>query len=239
METGFRLFGPAHLLILGAIPLIAWAFCRAVRSSAPGKRALRILLGSFLALNELVWYAFRYSQEGFRFPEGLPLQLCDLALWLTVVASLRLVRLAYETAYFAGLGGSSMALLTPDLWAPFPSYPTIYFFLSHGFVVITLLVLTGTGVVQPRRGAVWRVFGVLNLFTAFVACFNAVFRTNYMYLCQKPASASLFDYFGPWPMYVVVGQLFALAVFWLLWVPVRHLVADGHPAGPGAPTAPR
>ena len=217
-----RLTWSVHLVILLAVLSTAAALNGLLRRRAAWRRPMRLLLGSLLAANELIWYGYRLHQQGFRFPQSLPLQLCDLTLWLTVIAALTLTPGVYEVAYFCGLGGSGMALLTPDLWAPFPSYPTIYFFVSHGLVVITLLTLTGSRFAWPRRGSLWRAFGILNVYAAAIAVFDAIFRTNYMYLCEKPGNASLLDYFGPWPAYVFVADCFALAVFWVLRLPVRH-----------------
>jgi hypothetical integral membrane protein (TIGR02206 family) len=217
----------AHLSILFTVPVVAYGLSVLLRRQAAWGRAIRISLGGFLASNELIWYAYRLHQEGFRFPEALPLQLCDLTLWLTVAAALTLTTKVYEIAFFCGLSGSGMALLTPDLWAPFPSYPTVYFFLSHGFVVITLLTLAGGHLLRPGPDGVWRAFAVLNLYAAGVGIFNAIFRTNYMYLCRKPSATSLLDYFGPWPAYIPVADAFALGLFWLLWLPFRSVGSTG------------
>jgi hypothetical integral membrane protein (TIGR02206 family) len=160
--------------------------------------------------------------EGFRFPEGLPLELCDLTLWLTVASTLTLQPTVFEFAWLAGLGGSLMAVLTPDLWAPPLSYPTIYFFLAHGGVIASLLFLVWSGLARLRPGCVWRTLCLLNAYAAVIGVFNAVFHTNYMYLCRKPSSASLLDLFGPWPFYIAAGEATAVIMFWLLWVPFRN-----------------
>jgi hypothetical integral membrane protein (TIGR02206 family) len=183
-------------------------------------RTIRILWGSFLASNELLWYGYAVGQGwGGRFPEGLPLQMCDLTLWLTVVALLTLSRRVYEVAYFWGLTGSVMAVLTPDLWAAFPSYPAAHFFLEHGGVVAGILFLAWSRQARPGAGSALRAFGWANVYLASIAVFDAFFHTNYFYLCQKPIHASLLDYFGPWPWYVAVGDVFALVLFVLLSLP--------------------
>jgi hypothetical integral membrane protein (TIGR02206 family) len=217
----FNLFGPAHLLILISVPLLAWGLGQWALRGKRAARSIRYSLAAFLAVNELIWYVYRIHTEGFRFPNALPLNLCDVMLWVTVLAACTLRPLAFETAYYAGLAGMSMALLTPDLWAPPASYPTVYFFLAHGMAVATILTLLWGRLARPRPGSWWKALVVLNVYAAAIGIFDAIFKTNYMYLREKPAQASLLNYFGPWPVYLIGGEVVAVALFWLLWLPFR------------------
>jgi len=183
-------------------------------------RAVRLALGYGLTVNELIWWTFRYSHEGLRIG-NLPLQLCDATLWGAVVACLTLAPAVVEFTYFAGLAGAGMAVLTPDLWSPWPSYPAIYFFVAHGGIVIAAAVLVFGRIAPLRAGAVWRAFGMLLAYAVAVGAFNAVFRTNYMYLCRKPKSETLLTALGPWPVYLAAAGAITLILFWIMWLPVR------------------
>jgi hypothetical integral membrane protein (TIGR02206 family) len=218
------LLGYVHISLLigiaGAAILLS-ALCR--RFPGGFSRPVRLALGFGLAGNELIWWAFRYSHEGVHVA-NLPLQLCDLTVWITVWACLKPVPIVVEFAYFAGLAGAGMALLTPDLWSPWPSYPAVYFFIAHGGVVVGVAVLAFGRVARLSRHAPWRAFGLLLAYSAVVGGIDAVLGANYMYLCRKPKNASLLDAFGPWPMYLAAGAAAALALFWLLWLPLRAMM---------------
>jgi hypothetical integral membrane protein (TIGR02206 family) len=215
-----KLFGPLHLALLAGIALAGLLLAALCRRVERARRPVRLVLGLGLAVNELVWWCFRYSHEGVHL-WNLPLQLCDVSLWTTSLACVTLAPALVEFAYFAGFTGAAMALLTPDLWAPWPEYPAIYFFVAHAGIVWGVAVLVMGRVAPLRRGAVWRAFGMLLAYAALAGAFNAISGANYMYLCRKPANPSLLDVMGPWPVYLVGGAAAGLALFWLLWLPVR------------------
>jgi hypothetical integral membrane protein (TIGR02206 family) len=205
------------MAVIAAAAIALSMLCRARRISP---KVTRLALGIGLAANEFIWWCFRYSHEGIH-ANNLPLQLCDLTVWASVMACLTLAPGIVEFAYFAGLAGAGMAVVTPDLWSPWPSYPAIYFFVAHGGIVIAVCVLVFGRISPLRRGAVWRTFGWLVAYACLVGAFDAVTGADYMFLCAKPKNASLLNALGPWPIYLIAAAGVALALFWLLWFPAR------------------
>jgi hypothetical integral membrane protein (TIGR02206 family) len=184
------------------------------------ERTVRLVFACGIAANELVWWVFRYSHEGVRLT-NLPLQLCDLTVWMTVLACFTKIPVIVEFTYFAGVLGSGMAVLTPDLWAPWPCYPAIYFFVAHGSVLVACCVLIFGKIAELREGAVWRAFSILVVYAVIIGAFDAIFGANYMYLRRKPANPSLLDWFDSWPWYLFGGAVVGWLLFWALWLPVR------------------
>jgi hypothetical integral membrane protein (TIGR02206 family) len=217
----FEIWGPEHLAILAitfAVPLglAVWA-----RRDATGQRSRMIALG-FAALlfvqvvGNLVFIGFA---EKDRWQDLMPLQLCHCALFATAATCVWRHQVAYELAYFWGLAGTLQGLLTPGLNYGFPTPGFIFYFLGHSGIVAAILFLTAGLRLRPRARSIGRAYGWLLAYGAVAGTFNALFATNYGFLCEKPAAASLLSWFGPWPWYIGTLAVVALLNFVLLYLP--------------------
>ena len=211
-----------HLAILCSVVLLAGVIAVVQRRLMPGTRWLRLGLGSLLMLDSLVYYGHLAYRGQLTFPDHLPLELCDASLFLTIFALFTLNRAVYDLAYYWALAGATMALLTPNLWEPFPSFGTIQFFVDHGLIVASILFLAWSGLMRPRAWSVVRAMLVLNILAVFIGAFDYFYKTDYMYLRAKPQNASLLDLLGPWPWYIVATEFVALLLFVLLYLPFRR-----------------
>jgi hypothetical integral membrane protein (TIGR02206 family) len=222
MPTDFHLFGPSHLFILCCVLLLAAVLAVAQRQLSPDFRGIRVGLGIAIVLDTILFYGYLAVQGQLTFPERMPLELCDASLFLIVFALFSRGRAVFDLAYYWALAGATMALLTPNLLGHFPSFATIQFFVDHGLVVSAVLYLVWSKQERPRSWSVLRAMVVLNIYAAFVGAFDAIFKTNFMYLRHKPENASLLNVLGPWPLYIVATEGIALVLFLLLYLPFRR-----------------
>jgi len=221
MTNNFHLLGMVHLLILASVPTLAAIFAIVHRKLPQNIRWPRIGLASIILLDSSLFYGYMVTHGQLTFPNHLPLELCDASLCLVILALFTLNETVFDLAYYGALAGASMALLTPNLWEPFPSFTTVQFFVAHGLIVTCTLYLVWSKQARPRPGSVGRAMLGLNIFAAFVGTFDLIFKTNYMYLRAKPQNASLLDLLGPWPWYILAAEAVAWLVFLLLYLPFR------------------
>ncbi len=212
--------GLAHVGILTAIVALAAVLTVLQRTVLRGSRGLRLGVGAVLLAETIAWYAYQAALGQFTVAH-LPLELCDFTLFLTIAELFTLSAALFDVGYYLALAGTSMALLTPDLWERFPSLSTCQFFFAHGLVVASVLYLAFSGLARPRPGSVARGLLAVNLWAVVAGGFDWVFHTNYMYLRHKPQQISLLSVLGPWPWYIAGGEIVALLIFLLLHWPYR------------------
>lgn len=220
MPANLHLFGIVHLAILAAVPLLAWFLARLQRRLPPGVRSIRWLLALSLVLCSVAYYGNLIRQGQQMFPGHIPLELCDISLWLTVFTLLTLRPALYDLAYYYGIAGASMALLTPNMSEP-SLFLSIQFFADHGLIVVAVLYLVWSRQARPRPWSLARAMVVLNLLALAIGAFDAHYNTDYMFLRAKPVTVSALDILGPWPWYIFSCEGVALVLFALLYLPFR------------------
>jgi len=221
MTTNFQLFGPAHLMILGAVLFFAAVLAVIHRRLASGGKGLRLGLAAVLVLDSVVYYGYLALHGQLTFPNRVPLELCDISLYLVIFALFTLHKAVFDRAYYWALAGATMALLTPNLLEPFPSFGSVQFFVQHGLIVASVLYLVWSKQMRPQPGSIVRAMVTLNIVAVFIGTFDYFFKTDYMYLRAKPQNASLLDLLGPWPWYILATEGVTITLFLLLYLPFR------------------
>ena len=221
MPPGLRMFSFAHLAILGMIPALAALLALAHRNALPGHKAIRFVLALLLGAASISLFAWFAGTGAKMFPAHVPLELCDASLWLIILSLLTLKPAIFDIAYYWAIAGASMSVLTPNLVNPTP-FLSIQFFVDHGLIVSATLYLVWSRQLRPRHGSVVRSLIAANIYAILVGTFDSLFKTNYMFLRNKPPTPSLLDYLGPWPWYILTGEFVALALFFLLYLPFRQ-----------------
>ena len=224
-----QLLAPEHLVALGVIAVAVAALAVAARRS-PG-RWLKVLAIA-LVIDEVSWWVYLLAGgvPGSKLAQSLPLQLCDVAIFVAAAALWTRNQLLVEITYFWGIAGTLQALLTPDLPQHFPTYPYWQYYIAHGGVVAAALLLVVGMRLHPRRWAVARVAALTVAYAAFVFVVDLITLSDYMYLRAKPASATVLDVLGPWPVYILSASLIAVALFAILDAPFRITRATGRTA---------
>jgi hypothetical integral membrane protein (TIGR02206 family) len=220
----FEPFGPDHLVVIAltiALALVLAGIARRHRDDRVGL-ALRVAL-ALLMLGGVSGYVIAELRLGeVQLLEFLPLHLCDAAIFVGVFALLTRRPLACELLYFWTFAGSTLAVLTPEVWYAFPDWRFVVFFLMHGLTIAAAAVLVFGFGCRPRPGAPWRAFALTAAYAAAVAIVNVAVDANFLYLRAKPVTPTLLDHFGPWPWYIPVAAGIGLVLFHVLALPFRR-----------------
>ena len=219
----FTPYGASHLgavlvLALGIVVLVLIGRRWTDPDDRLGKGLAVLLTVAVLPLQLLY-----FTPDYFELDKTLPVQLCDLAAVVAVVALWTHARWAVALTYFWGITLTTQAVATPDLAADFPHPVFLLFWVMHVGTVWTAVHLTWTRGIHPD----WRRYRLAVVVTAAwlvaVFCLNLAIGSNYGYVNAKPGSATALDLLGPWPWYVL-AEVAIIAAVWALmtWPWVRR-----------------
>lgn len=226
MTRGFVPFGVAHLAAMAltaAVPAVLAIVARRSRSERFA-RAVSLAFAGALIVTWAVWY-WLIIRNGWVSPHTiLPMDLCDWATIAAIAALIKPNQRTYELAYFWALSGTLQALLTPELYYDFPDLRFIIFFAFHGGTIAAVVFLTLALGLRPWPSSLPRVVAWSLFYLVSALAVNRVFGTNFGYLSAKPATPSLLDAMGPWPIYIV--ELAGLGILYVLVLYAPFFVAD-------------
>ncbi|NNE28988.1 MAG: TIGR02206 family membrane protein, partial [Saprospiraceae bacterium] len=126
----------------------------------------------------------------------------------------------HEILYFWILAGTFQAIITPHLFNGFPNFIFFKYWIVHAGLVIFAIYSTVVFDLKPTVKSIWRSFFALQFYVLFVLVVNLVIGSNYVYVLGKPPTASALDFLGPWPYYILVVEVLAIILFYILYVPI-------------------
>ena len=220
----FILFGRQHLFVLLLMVLFA-RFLPVFAKKYLNKNQqlwLSRSMAVFISVWVLLYIVIRGWLGDFDYKTDLPLDICNIVGLILPVLMWNPSSRIHEILYFRILGGTIQAIVTPHLFNGFPNFIFFKYWFVHIGLVIYAIYITVVFDIKPEIRSLWRSFLALQVYILIVFFLNMLLGSNYIYVLQKPPTASVLDYFGPWPVYIFVCELIALVLFFLVYLPVGY-----------------
>jgi len=220
-DLSFSAYGTSHsVVMLIAVALIALIFVANKKLNYQQNLLIGRSLSLFLALMVVVYTIFEIVFGRFTIAEDLPLSTCNLfcilAPWLFWRPNFKF----FVVVYFLVMAGTLQAVITPDLYRGFPSYGFFKYWITHVGLVLLVIHYLVCFELYPTAKSMLSAFAWLNIYVLALLPINFLLGANYFYLMAKPINPSVLDYFGPWPIYILVAELLVMGFFAIAMLPV-------------------
>jgi len=176
-------------------------------------------LGCLVSIVLLSFHVYRIGFDDYNFKTDLPLYLCSLMALLVPIFTYFRRYWMYEILVFWIIGGTLQGVITPDIAVGFPSFDYFRYWVVHLGLLSIVCYFIFVYKMRPKLKSVFMSFLAMQGYVLLMVILNYLLDANYFYLNEKPKSASLLDYFGEWPIYIIVVQLIMIPLFLLIYLP--------------------
>ena len=135
--TPFEIFGTVHVITIVVIAFVSILLPKFYKGKADEQISLmkKIIAGVIAAHVIISPYKDLYLLANpYDWRETIPLHMCDLSEIFLIWFLLGGPKILYLCAFFWGLGGATMAILTPDISHHDLDY--IFFMIGHGMIIV-------------------------------------------------------------------------------------------------------
>ena len=152
---------------------------------------------------------------------GLPLHLCDFSSFSILIYLLTKKREFFLFAFFFGIAGGGMSILTPDVEYGFPYVPYIQNQIGHMMIILGVTYAMILDNQRPYLKDVHRVliFGTFLLGVMYVVNYLLGAPANYWFLMEKPIGDNVTAFMRPAPFHMIDIYLLAIIVCYFIYLP--------------------
>ena len=207
-EIPFIAYGDSHLVVMFfSLLLLALILTASKKLSSEKNLLISRCLTLILALSVVVYTIFELALGRFSIVEDLPLSLCNLFALVAPFTLWNPKQKYFEPIYFLVMAGTFQAIVTPDLYYDYPAYEFFKYWITHVGLVLLMIHCMVCFALYPTAMGIVKTFGWLNVYVVMLFPINHLLDANYFYLIAKPINPSILDFFGPWPVYILVAEI--------------------------------
>ena len=230
MQEEFILFGSQHISALSIVIAVSVATPIVLRTAnnIEVKKFVSMVLAILLILHELIKPFYRYYLFGHELLLVFPIHICHLAAISMGLFLILKKEFLFEIAYFWGLSGNLLAMVTPDMKYGFPNLEFTMFYFGHGLLLFSILFACVCLRTNLRWSSILRVFIATILILPAMYGLNIVLESyqpnvNYWYLMITPGPDTILSLFPEPPWHIPYVAVTALLIFIVSFIPYKWL----------------